>query len=176
MHLDPIEINSGNKVASFELRDDSVSGKTILVDNADDEGPPVPFVSRLENYDTTAESIKLDGPLLKDVPKAHLQIRGEGTSILRRKLAQMKMQLPHMEAIQETGEMIEADPDIMSNEFKRTCELPNPVTQSVGTSNSLVYPSNVLELKAGGELLLKSILKKSKRPKKKNAHSPKPHG
>ncbi|GMH08600.1 hypothetical protein Nepgr_010440 [Nepenthes gracilis] len=53
------------------------------------------------------------------------EIRGEGTSILRRRLAQMKTQFPHMESIQENGEMIEADPDIMSNEFRRTCELPN---------------------------------------------------
>ncbi|GMH19889.1 hypothetical protein Nepgr_021730 [Nepenthes gracilis] len=74
-------------------------GKASLIDPAEDEGPPVRAVSKLENHETSTDSINLDGPLQKDVPKAHSLIRGEGSSILRRKLAHKNMQPPHLEAI-----------------------------------------------------------------------------
>ncbi|GMH19886.1 hypothetical protein Nepgr_021727 [Nepenthes gracilis] len=87
LHQDHIESNSGSIATSFEPQDDpqddSVRGKASLIDPAEDEGPPIRAVSRLENHEISADSINLDGPLQKDVPKAHSLIRGKGSSILR---------------------------------------------------------------------------------------------
>ncbi|GMH29076.1 hypothetical protein Nepgr_030919 [Nepenthes gracilis] len=75
----------GQIAVSFEPQDEpqdgSIRGKASPIDPAEDEGPPIRARSRLENHETSTDSTNLDGPLQKDVPKAHSQIRGKGSSI-----------------------------------------------------------------------------------------------